>query len=170
MRLLLRFLVTKLQPIMEIVQATECFRKSNGKFGFEYTQLLVRRDDDYFRAKSLSRKVHLSNTHLGNNELQDFELIPCEAYRPMLPSGSSIAPEAIGYLKQPKLLSFKDNSDLTESLLKELAACESVKRRPHPNLAAFHGCHVIEGRIAGFYFEKYVETLMAKVNPGHLNK
>jgi serine/threonine protein kinase len=49
--------------------------------------------------------------------------------------------------------------------------CEILKQNPHPNIAQYHGCAVVnDGSIRGIYFTKYDQTLMDKVNPARRNK
>lgn len=106
-------------------------------------------------------------------ELEDVKCIPYEAYCPLLPSGCTIASDLLlsdCYVKQPNLLSFEEGTDLTNPVLQELTACEVIRQHQHSNIATFYGCQSSNGWITGLCFKRYVETMMAKINPGHLNK
>ncbi|KAK3394223.1 hypothetical protein B0H63DRAFT_491736 [Podospora didyma] len=62
------------------------------------------------------------------------------------------------------------SSFILDLVLNEIATCEVIKDQPHPNIATYSGCVASGGRVTGLCFKRYPETLMAKVNPGHLNK
>lgn len=42
----------------------------------------------------------------------------------------------------------------------EIDICEVLKRSAHPNLAAYHGCHVGGGKAIGLVFKRYKYTLL----------
>ena len=68
-------------------------------------------------------------------------------------------------------MSFIGGVDLAGLVLQELRTCEVIRKNPHPNLATFYGCQISDdGRVSGLCFERYIENLMQKVNPHHLNK
>lgn len=154
---------------MELLNAGECFELVDGRPKFSYTQVLFVRDGITYDAKSPDRNLRPG---ICPNNLQDIKPIPTEAYRrPLLPPGSTLAPEGLGYyIKQPNLSSFGGNVDLGSLVLQELATCEVLRKHPHPNMAIYYGCVASGGRVTGLCFERYPETLLHKVNPGCLNK
>lgn len=52
----------------------------------------------------------------------------------------------------------RDNS-ISELIYYEAIACEDLLRHPHPNIAQYFGCQVINNRIVGLCFKEYQETL-----------
>ena len=153
---------------MEVLKARQCFEKVDGGIKFIYTRVLFRQNGITFCAKSPDRNV---GSGLCADKLEDIKPILPEVYRPLLPSGYSIAPDPSKcYIKQPNLMSFEETVDLASFVSQELATCEVIKKYQHPNIATYHGCVVSNGRVTGLCFKKYPETLMDKVNPGSLNK
>jgi serine/threonine protein kinase len=154
--------------IMEVVNALQCFERVDGGIKFIYTRVLYLQDGITFCAKSPNRNI---GPGICADDLEDIKPIPPQAYRPILPPGCTVAPDpSDGYIKQPNLMSFGGVVDLASLVLKELATCEVIRKHPHPNIAIYHGCVVSDGRVTGLCFKKYPETLMDKINPGHLNK
>jgi len=140
----------------------------DGGVKFAYTRVLLRQDGIIFYARSRNRHVGLE---VSADELEDIEPIPYEAYRPPLPSSCAIAEDPGDcYIKQANLLSFGGNIDLASLVLQELATCEVIRKHPHPNIATYYGCQASGGRVTGLCFKRYPENLMAKINPGRLNK
>lgn len=141
---------------------------ADGHIKFIYTQVLFRQDSNTFSAKSPDRSI---DQGVCTDKLYDVKPIPLEAYCPLLPSGSSIALDPSDcYIKQPNLISFGGAVDLASLVLQELATCEVIRKHAHPNIATYYGCVASDGRVTSLCFEKYPETLMDKINPGHLNK
>ncbi|RKU46273.1 hypothetical protein DL546_006921 [Coniochaeta pulveracea] len=159
---------------MEILKAQQCFERiDGGGIRFIYTQVLFRRDGLIFCAKHPQRRIGPGG--LAAEEFKDITAIHPEAYRPILPSGCTVAPpESISgcYVKQPNLIAYGVSGDLASYVLQELATCEIIRKNPHPNLAFYYGCVVSDdgGRVAGLCFKRYSVDLMQKLNPGHLNK
>ncbi|KAL2820613.1 kinase-like domain-containing protein [Aspergillus granulosus] len=71
--------------------------------------------------------------------------------------------------KTPSLLSFA-NKDLENQILREVEACEILRKNPHPNIATYYGYQETNGRISGLCFKRYASTLLEAVNPGYWNK
>ncbi|KAF2189981.1 hypothetical protein K469DRAFT_699567 [Zopfia rhizophila CBS 207.26] len=41
---------------------------------------------------------------------------------------------------------------------------------PHSNIATYYGCLASDGRVISLCFKRYLESLLDKINPDHLNK
>ncbi|OIW28383.1 hypothetical protein CONLIGDRAFT_374720 [Coniochaeta ligniaria NRRL 30616] len=153
---------------MKVLKAAQCFEVVDGGIKFIHTRILFRQDGVTFCAKSLHRNL---GPEICANELEDIKPIPTEAYRPLLPSGCTVASAPSNcYIKQPDLMSFGGTLDLASIALQEISTCEAIKQHPHLNIALYYGCVVSDGRVDGLCFKRYPETLMDKVNPGRLNK
>lgn len=153
---------------MEVLNALHCFTPVDGGIKFIYTKVLFRRDGVIYCAKSPNKRV---DSAVGADNLSDVRPIPPQAYRPLLPPGCTIALGSSDcYIKQPNLISFEGGVTLANLVLKELTACEVIRKHPHPNIATYYGCIASEGRVAGLCFKQYPENLMGKINPGHFNK
>jgi serine/threonine protein kinase len=77
------------------------------------------------------------------------------------------------YLKKPILSPYSPNYPdlIRETLIEEVKTCDILKKNPHPNIAQYHGCAVVnDGSIRGIYFTKYDQTFMDKVSPARRNK
>jgi len=74
------------------------------------------------------------------------------------------------YVKQPDLISFGTDVFLAQLVLRELAACEVIRKHPHLNVVTYYGCIALDGRVAGLCFKRYRTDLMQRVNPDHLDK
>lgn len=134
----------------------------------EASNSFLHQDGVTFCAKLPSRNV---GKGVCAHNLEDVKPIPLETYRPLLPPGCTIATiPSDCYIKKPNLMSFGGIVDLASLVLQELATCEVISKHPHPNIATYPGGMASDGRVAGLCFGRYPETLMNKVNPGHLNK
>lgn len=153
---------------MEFISAVQCFKPVDGCIRFVHTRVLFRQDGKTFCATSPNKRV---GPQFCADELKDVKPIPIEAYRPLLPPGVAIAPPTLDYyVKQPNLMSFVGGVDLASLVLQELATCEIIRKKPHPNLATFYGCQIDDGRVSGLCFERYTRNLMQEVNPNSLSK
>ncbi|OBR07336.1 Serine/threonine-protein kinase [Colletotrichum higginsianum IMI 349063] len=155
---------------MEVRESRKCLEDISGTLRFKYSMLLLRNDDNEFFSARSSDPHPASTVQLC--ELEDVRRI---APLPFCPPEVIVAPETLAnmddtYVKRPDLLRLATANDSQAYLLEEVRVCEIIKRHPHPNLAEYRGCVLSEGRIIGICFKRYRETLMGKVNPGHLNK
>ncbi|KAM0224777.1 hypothetical protein ACHAQD_001571 [Fusarium lateritium] len=84
---------------------------------------------------------------------------------PDYPSGLTIAPEQIFeycYIKYPGLTSYvadQAQNNFKELILAEANTGEILRQNPHPNIAKYWGCEVIEGTIRGLCYGRYAMTL-----------
>ncbi|KAF2972650.1 hypothetical protein GQX73_g939 [Xylaria multiplex] len=155
---------------MEVCQTRQCFKADNGSIRFLYTRVLFNQDGKIFTGQS-SHKNPGSKLHM--KDLENVKHIPEEAYSPLTPPKSTIAPILPAdrcYLKRPDLMSLDVSPGLASPVLQELEVCELIKQRPHSNIATYYGCQSANNRVIGLCFERYLITLLAMVNPGHLNK
>ncbi|MCJ1450027.1 hypothetical protein MMC28_000355 [Mycoblastus sanguinarius] len=81
-------------------------------------------------------------------------------------------PETSCYIKRQSLIgyngAFTVKRQARHLLLHEALICEILKRKPHPNIAAYLGCCVIDpGWVTGLCFEKYGETLSSRLTSGN---
>jgi serine/threonine protein kinase len=94
--------------------------------------------------------------------------IPGEAIWPEFPSSLTSTTDTSDrhYLKRASLLCYEadgDQNEIPELVLKEAHICEILLNNPHPNIAKYWGCRVIDGRIHGLVFDKYPMTLQQRV-------
>ncbi|OAL51398.1 hypothetical protein IQ07DRAFT_679653 [Pyrenochaeta sp. DS3sAY3a] len=149
----------------KILQTTQIFKLTSQSPDFAYTWVLFEKDGAPFKAKCLKRgSVDMDN-------LVDIQRIPLDSFCPTIRPECSIAtsPET-SYAKTPNLIAFDGGNDLAKLVLQELATCEIIRKRPHRNLADFHGCKVLNDRIVGLCFKRYATSLQDKLNPQSLNK
>jgi len=159
---------------MEFINARQCFDLVDGNLKFIYSRVLYRQDGIFFCAKSPNRNVD-RGICADLDGLEDVKPVPPEAYRPIAPLDCTTVvlqdDHSNLYVKHTNLMAFDGPADLSDLVLKELGACEVIRKHPpHPNVAVYHGCLVSDGRVTGLCFTKYPETLMSKLNPACLNK
>lgn len=86
-----------------------------------------------------------------------------EAPKP-LPKGS--------YIKHANTLRYMHNGQrdnhVSELVRHEALACEVFKRFPHPNIASYLGCQVVNDMIIALCFEKYSETLHHRLDANRI--
>ncbi|KAM0345804.1 hypothetical protein ACHAPU_006157 [Fusarium lateritium] len=56
--------------------------------------------------------------------------------------------------------------DIKDLVLSEATVCELLMKHPHPNIAKYWGCDVVDGRIRGLCFGKYAMTLHERAVTG----
>ena len=106
----------------------------------------------------------------GSHERSHF-LIPARKYCPKAPPGIKRAPTPIPhtmFVKYPAMAirhEAADFSRLKQRILREVQFCELLRVFPHPNVAQYQGCVVIDGYIRGICFARYPSTLNDCVNP-----
>ncbi|KAI0107459.1 kinase-like domain-containing protein [Nemania sp. FL0031] len=157
---------------MEVHKARPLFVPDNGRIRFIYTRVLFSQDGEMFTGHSPNIDAE-SESELRIEELTDVKHIPQDAYSPLIPPGSTIAPLLPVdqcYIKRPDLFSLTVDLSHPNPILQELVVCELIRRHPHPNIATYHGCESTNGRVTGLVFERYAVTLLDKLNPGALNK
>ena len=157
---------------MEIIQASECFEPVDGGFKFIYTAVLFKCDDNIYRG-CCPHRTKDTPYRAGQFSLYDIVTTPEDAYCPLAPPNCTIVRTEIPdcYIKRPNLIAYSDSTNLHDYVLKDIEACEILRRNPHPNIARYHGCQVDEDqRVIGLFFKKYQKTLMERLNPGYLNK
>lgn len=153
---------------MEILNSAQRFVLQDGSLKFSYTHVLLRLGRVIYSGQSHARR---NGNDFSMDDITNLQPIPYESYMPPLPPDCTVVADAKDYyIKSPNLMSFDPGADLTIFILQELEVGEALRRHPHPNLAAYHGCVVSDERISGLCFERYPESLMTKVNPGNLGK
>ncbi|KAK0706180.1 hypothetical protein B0T26DRAFT_755705 [Lasiosphaeria miniovina] len=92
-----------------------------------------------------------------------------EAFPPGLPRAPDPLPQNC-HIKKPRLIWYDrirqgtQLNAIVEAVLLQAAVCELLVKHPHPNIAAYLGCQVSQGRITGLCFAAYQCTLMPQVN------
>jgi hypothetical protein len=136
---LLNFPFPFLSSTMEVHTARPLFVPDNAGIRFIYTRVIFSQDGKIFSGHSPHKNV---GSELQMDDLEDVKHIPEDAYSPLTPPGSTIAPLLPAeryYLKRPDLFSLVVSSGLPSPVLQELAVCELVRRHPHPNIATYYG-------------------------------
>ncbi|KAK1974625.1 serine/threonine-protein kinase [Colletotrichum cereale] len=156
----------------EIMEKNEAFEEVGGEFKFTKTLVVYRDGKNIYHAVSKARSSELSN--LSIDQLTTKILIPATAYSPLFLPSFTRAPEPLPsntYVKKPSLLSYDRihhghlQNNIADNILAEVQVCEVLRQNPHPNIARYLGCQVLDGRIVGICFAKYGKTLMEAVNP-----
>lgn len=162
---------------IDILDTREAFEEVEGDFRFTKTLVVYKSGEDIYHAAVPSSEV--VSPEISEAQLTNKVLVPAAAYRPPFFHAFTRAPDPLPgniYIKTPSLLSYDRirNSSLpnqiADDVLNEVRICELLKESPHPNLAKYVGCRVIDGRISGICFVKYGRTLMEAVNPRGLMK
>lgn len=145
---------------IEVLEQSENFEDIEGEYKFLNTLVVYRQGRHLFHALSNSR----STTGINVNDLTDKIHIPLTVYCPPFPSNFTRAPASLSrsyYIKRPRLSSYdrvRDSSNpnqISERVLGEVEVCETLKRRPHPNVTQYLGCQVDGDRITAICFPRY---------------
>ncbi|KAK4039984.1 hypothetical protein C8A01DRAFT_36034 [Parachaetomium inaequale] len=161
----------------DVLEMNEAYEEVDGSFTFAGTLVVYRTSGALHHAISKARYSSLSDVQV--DRLNNDVLIPVSAYSPLFPPGFTRAPDPLPpncHIKKPRLISYdrirkgSQPNYIAESVLLEAAVCELLKQHPHPNVATYLGCQVVDGRIDGLCFVGYHHTLMQKVNPSGLMK
>jgi serine/threonine protein kinase len=153
---------------MEICEKAEAFVDQDDDIVFDHTRLILRRDNEYFYARTDWRILDL---HPSAADISQLELnkIPMENVWPPMDPRFTPAPDPLPpncYVKQPSLLYYSDTPASLEparQVLAEVEACEVLQQHPHPNIAQYFGCVTMDGKITGLCFHKYPITLSQKL-------
>ncbi|KAM0551726.1 hypothetical protein ACHAPJ_008293 [Fusarium lateritium] len=96
--------------------------------------------------------------------------IPGEAVFPQFSSSLTMAPEPMleyCYIKRPDFLGYEAGNEnqnrVREVILEEAKICEILNQNPHPNIAKYWGCKVVDDSILGLCFAKYAMTLQERI-------
>ena len=162
-----------LNSTMRPLKVSQCFDIVDGVLQYQYTKVLYMDGKDTYMARTHTRLPSNLDISLRREDLTEITFIPVESHCPRHVAEFTLAPEPLPedcYIKRPDLISYREGSNISEAVLNDIRACETLRRYPHPNIAKYYGCQVHSGRVTGLCFAKYPETLMERVNPGHLNK
>lgn len=147
--------------MMEVVEKSEAWEDVGEDIEYSHTTVILRKDDDYFYARTKRRYSSTKEVNLDELELH---LIPADNIWPPFSSDLTPAPDPLppnSYIKSLSLLLCADNHDHRpgDLLLEEARICEILRRDPHPNVAQYLGCTVKGNRVTGLCFVKYNVTL-----------
>jgi Protein kinase domain len=162
---------------LHVLEMNEAFEEVDGRFSFSGTLIVYQANTELHHAFLEARCSSLSD--VTAESLTNDIRIPVEAYNPLFPSELTRAPDPLpinSFIKKPQLISYdriclgSQPTLIAESLLEEATVCELLIKHRHPNIAAYFGCQVSDGRIIGLCFARYQRTLMQEVNPIGLMK
>ncbi|EHK17969.1 uncharacterized protein TRIVIDRAFT_67189 [Trichoderma virens Gv29-8] len=152
---------------MEICERGELMDES---FSFHHMEYILKQNSgEYFYAK-LNRRMPL-DAAIDVDTLDPIR-IPTEHICPQFAPGLTRAPEPLPkgcYVKRASLLGYGTNvsgDDISRTVLGEARICETLRKNPHPNIAKYHGCIEVDGRIHGLCLDRYVMTLQDRVETG----
>ncbi|KAH6993925.1 hypothetical protein EDB82DRAFT_556172 [Fusarium venenatum] len=97
--------------------------------------------------------------------ISKFNLIPIpdELIYPEFPPHLTRVPSTVPkeyYIKRPSVLGHDGKHTLTaETVLQETKVGEVLMKNPHPNIAYYRGCEVVDGRIRGPFWDRCAMTL-----------
>lgn len=158
---------------MKLQKVSQCFDLVHGVLRYKYTKVLFVEDGNTYQARSRTRLPQSLDVELDQGELTHITIVPIESYCPLYVPEFTLAPEPLPkdcYVKQPELMCYGEGLNICDIVLTDIKACEILRRSPHRNIAQYYGCQVRNGRVTGLCFTRYPETLMQRVNPGHLSK
>jgi serine/threonine protein kinase len=156
---------TQLAHSMEVLQFSEAFKFVDGKLQFHCVKGIVRQRSVIYLAKWKKRREKPADF----SELDEAQVLQTEDRGPLIePSWTVTTRHPDFYVKTPDL--FEYAGPVEYLIRRDVEACELLRKHPHPNIAAYHGCLETRGRVSGLCFERYTSTLAEKVNPEHLNK
>ncbi|KAI1175754.1 kinase-like domain-containing protein [Nemania sp. FL0916] len=156
--------------MIKVHTARPLYVPENDRIKFIYTRVVFSQDNKMFSGHSQNKNVG-SEIHM--DELEDIQHISEDIYAPLMPVGSTIAPSLPAdrcYIKRPDVFRIVAKPGEFSPVLQELEVCELIRRHPHPNIATYYGCQSANGRVTGLSFERYLFTLLDKLNPDALNK
>jgi len=157
----------------EIQRVCQSFIIKHGKLQFECMKILFKSEGKTYLGEYPKRLSPDRHNEIDTEGITNVVLIPPESYCPPVPEECTISPEPLTqdyYMKRIDLMQYGGGLDLARLVLREMKACEALRLRPHPNVAAYHGCQIQDNGVTGLCFLRYPETLMKKMNPKHLNK
>ncbi|KAF2966208.1 hypothetical protein GQX73_g7371 [Xylaria multiplex] len=156
---------------LEICEQNEVFTWVNDDFEFYHTKFIFKSgNDQYFYATTQDRLFTDRKVDVSKLELVP---IPVDDIWPPFDPCFTQAPEQLSdfhYVKEWTLIHYSNTESSHQSslhirtrILNEIAACEILKKYPHPNVAPYLGCVVKDGRVRGLCFVKYPRTLAERV-------
>jgi hypothetical protein len=157
---------------MEVLQTAQCFELVAGLPRFSYTKVIHKFGEELY-SSSISHRIPSGSKAVDLEKLSNMTPIPIEAYWPRFTPKMTKAPTPLPpscYVKRPNLIAYEPELEAAQSVLQDLHACEKLRKHPHSNIAIYYGYEVSDGRVIGLCFRTYRDTLMERVNPGHLNK
>ncbi|KAJ5455176.1 hypothetical protein N7475_010297 [Penicillium sp. IBT 31633x] len=158
---------------MYVLEYSEEFGESANNFAFQRTIIVYEMSGSIYRA--YSRKRYASKEEISFGDMFNTNKIQGALIFPEFSDKFTKAerPSSTWYLKKPSLSPYTPQYPalIRETWIEEVKTCELLKQNPHPNIARYHGCAVIDdGSTRGIYLEKYDQTLMDRVNPTRRSK
>ncbi|CAI7643055.1 unnamed protein product [Penicillium discolor] len=152
---------------MYVLEYSEDFGGHADGFTFQKTIIVYEMSGSIYRAYSRKRYTSKEEIQFGDlfstNKIQGALIFPEFSDKFIKAERSSEYPT--WYLKKPSLSPYSPQYPalIRETWIEEIKTCEMLKKTPHPNIAQYHGCAVVDdGSIRGIYF--------TKVNSGRRNK
>ena len=152
----------------ELRSMNEVWVENNEDFVFDHTKIVLLQNNEFFSAATTERLLH----HRENPDCSKLDyvvLIPredyCPRYKPHLTKAPARLPSNT-YIKRPSLLPWDRNtpdSNIAGLVLHEAEICEILRKNPHPNIVAYHGCQVVDGRVVGLCLTRYDATLAERL-------
>lgn len=159
---------------MRFIKFTRAYRHNGDDRTYCYTQVIFVDGGRFYVARVAEEPdMHERYVDITPGDLKRVEEIPVGAYRPSLRVGFTIAsPTAVleGYIKETNPLAIQIGVDPKMFVLQEIAACEALRRRPHPSLARYRGCVATDGQVSALVYDKYAVSLLDLVNPRGVGK
>jgi hypothetical protein len=160
---------------MEVLEYSEEFGGPADGFAFQKTTVIYQLSGSIYRSYSRKRYASKDDIEFGDlystNKIQGALIFP--EFSDKFTKAETPSDCSTWYLKRPSLSPYSPNYPalIREIWVEEVKTCELLKMNPHPNIAEYHGCAVVDdGSIRGVYFTKYDQTLMDRVNPARRSK
>ncbi|KAI1426495.1 kinase-like protein [Xylaria sp. FL1777] len=153
---------------MEVQTQSEAFEEKDGDFVFSHTKVILKKGSEFYYAVTSQRQ----STHFDPNEVECIR-IPDEHIYPAAAPNLLQAPDPLPsnvYVKTPALVTYGDtpaSSNFASLMSEEIRICEILRLHPHPNIAQYLGCVVMDDKIHGVCFVKYKMTLAKHLRKGY---
>ncbi|XWW99204.1 hypothetical protein V2A60_007213 [Cordyceps javanica] len=155
----------------ELLWVSEEVDEGTGEF--QYTMFATVEDDAIYYGQLNKPKADILLQHATNS----LSRIPDEKIFPRWPQRLTLtkAPEELPsdvFIKRVSIalydifLKHKVVHLLPQALMEEAEAMEVLRRRPHPNIVGYHGCHVRRGYITGLVLDRHPDNLSSYLKGG----
>jgi serine/threonine protein kinase len=157
--------------MMEVYEEKEAWIPVQNDFEFSHTSIILKNPATGAMFYAQTKHRYRVHEKISPHEL-DVHPIPLDDIWPPISRASNLTRAPMPaptncYIKQPSLLGYPElraRYRLSDMLLHEAQVCETLKQRPHPNIAEYIGSIIENNRVTGLCFAKYVGTLAERLN------
>ncbi|CAI7597124.1 unnamed protein product [Penicillium palitans] len=154
---------------MYVLEYSEDFGGHADHFAFQKTIIVYEMSGSIYRAYSRKRYASKDEIRVGDlfstNKIQGALIFP--EFSDKFTKAETSSDCSTWYLKKPSLSPYSPQYPalIRETWIEEVKTCELLKNNPHPNIAQYHGCAVVDdGSIGGIYFTKVNSARRNKID------